>query len=77
MRLRPLFLGLACAAIAASMSGCFLEEEKEEGEPLREGLAVKVDGIEYTVYITRELNPSLPDDKDYRQGPEATHAFGL
>ena len=43
-----------------SLSGCFLEEEKEEGEPLREGLAVKVGGIEYTVFITRELNPSLP-----------------
>ena len=59
MGLRRVLLALACAATAASFSGCFLEEEKEEGEPLREGLAVSVGGIEYTVYITRELNPSL------------------
>ena len=74
---RRLLLALACAASAALLSGCFLEEEKEEGEPLREGLAVKVDGIEYTVYITRELNPALPDDKGYWQGDEAEPGFAL
>ena len=77
MGLRRLLLALACAATAASLSGCFLEEEKEEGEALREGLAVKVDGIEYTVFITRELNPSLPDDKGYWQGEEAKPGFAL
>jgi hypothetical protein len=77
MRLRRLLFGLACAATAVSLSGCFLEEEKEEGEPLREGLAVKVGGIEYTVYITRELNPSLPDDRGYWQGEEAKPGFAL
>ena len=73
---RPL-LALACAATAVSLSGCFLEEAKEEGEALREGLAVKVDGIEYTVFITRQLNPSLPDDKGYWQGEEAKPGFSL
>lgn len=77
MGLRRLLLALACAATAASLSGCFLEEEKEEGEPLREGLAVKVGGIEYTVYITRELNPALPDDRGYWQGDEAKPGFAL
>jgi hypothetical protein len=71
MGLRRLLLALACAATAASLSGCFLEEEKDEGEPLREGLAVKVDGIEYTVFITRELNLRDPEDKSYFKGPEA------
>ena len=75
--MRRLFLALACAATAASLSGCFLEEEKEEGEPLREGLPVKVGGIEYTVFITRELNPSLPDDRGYWQGKEAEPGFAL
>jgi hypothetical protein len=74
---RRLLVGLACAATAVSLSGCFLEEEKEEGEPLREGLAVKVGGIEYTVYITRELNPSMPDDSGYWQGEEAKPGFAL
>jgi len=77
MGLRRLLLGLACAATAASISGCFLEEEHEEGEALREGLAVKVGGIEYTVYITRELNPALPDDRGYWQGEEAKPGFAL
>jgi hypothetical protein len=77
MGLRRLLLALACAATAASLSGCFLEEEKEEGEPLREGLPVKVGGIEYTVFITRELNPSLPDDRGYWQGDEAKPGFAL
>ena len=74
---RRLLVGLACAATAVSLSGCFLEEEKEEGEPLREGLAVKVGGIEYTVYITRELYPSLPDDRTYWTGEEAEPGFAL
>ena len=74
---RRVLLALACAATAVFLSGCFLEEEKEEGEPLREGLAVKVDGIEYTVYITRELNPALPDDRGYWQGDEAEPGFAL
>jgi hypothetical protein len=68
---------LACAAVAVSFSGCFLEEDKEAGEPLREGLAVKVGGIEYTVFITRELNPSLADDRGYWQGKEAKPGFAL
>lgn len=75
--LRRLLLGLACAATAASFSGCFLKEEPEEGEALREGLAVKVGGIEYTVYITRELNPALPDDGGYWQGEEAKPGSAL
>jgi hypothetical protein len=74
---RRVFLALACAATAATFSGCFLEEEKEEGEPLREGLAVSVGGIEYTVYITRELNPALADDRGYWKGEEAKPGFAL
>ena len=77
MGLRRLTLVLACAAIAGTFSGCFLEEDKEEGEARREGLAVKVGGIEYTVFITRELNPSLNDDRGYWLGKEAPPGFAL
>ena len=77
MGLHRLLLGLACAATVVSFSGCFLEDEKAEGEPLREGLAVKVGGIEYTVFITRELNPHLADDRGYWQGEEAKPGFAL
>jgi hypothetical protein len=75
--LSRLLLALACLATAASLSGCFLEEDKEEGEPLREGLAVSVGGIEYTVFITRELNLALPDDRGYWEGEEAGPGFAL
>jgi hypothetical protein len=68
---------LLCAASAAVLPGCFLEQEEEEGAALREGLSVRVGGIEYTVYITRELNPRLPDDRGYWQGPEAEPGFAL
>ena len=77
MGVRRLLLALACAAATASLSGCFLEEEHEEGEPFREGLAVKVGDIEYTVYLTRQLNPSLADDRGYWQGPESEPGFAL
>jgi hypothetical protein len=75
MGLRRLLVGLACAATAASLSGCFLRPEEEETH--REGLDVRVGGIDYTVFITRELNPSLPDDSGYWQGPEAKPGFAL
>jgi hypothetical protein len=77
MRLRRLLPALLCAAIALSMPGCFLEPEEEEGAARREGLAVRVGGIDYTVYITRELNPSLADDRGYWQGEEAKPGFAL
>jgi hypothetical protein len=77
MGLSRFLLAVACLATAASLSGCFLEEEREEGEALREGLAVSVGGIEYTVYITRELNLALEDDRGYWKGEEAEPGFSL
>jgi hypothetical protein len=59
------------------MSGCFLKEEHPEGEALREGLDVRVGGIDYNVFITRELNLALPDDKEYWHGEEAPPGFSL
>ena len=77
MGLRRLLPALMCAACAVALPGCFLEPEEEEGAALREGLSVRVGGIEYTVYITRELNPRLPDDRGYWQGAEAEPGFAL
>jgi hypothetical protein len=77
MGLRRLLLALACAATAASFSGCFLESDEDAGAARREGLDVQVGGIDYTVFITRELNPSLPDDRAYWTGPEAKPGFSL
>lgn len=71
MGLRRLLLAVACVAASVPLSGCFLAPEHEEGEALREGLDVRVGGIDYTVFITRQLNPSLPDDRAYWQREEA------
>lgn len=77
MGLRRVLPVLVCAAMAAFLPGCFLEEEHEEGAALREGLDVRVGGIDYTVFITRELNPSLADDSGYWQGEEAKPGSAL
>jgi hypothetical protein len=71
MRLRR----VACAACvlglvsALAVSGCGGEPKK--GEPIREGLAVELDGVGYTVFITRQLNPRDTEDRAYYSGPEA------
>ena len=77
MGLRSICLALVCLAAGGSLSGCFLKEEHEEGHALREGLDVRVGGIDYLVFITRELNPQLPDDKGYWHGKEAPPGFAL
>ena len=40
-------------------------------EPAREGLAIDVGGIDYNVFITRQLNLAIPPDKAYYEGPPA------
>lgn len=70
-RLRRTFsvalLALACGLVA---SGCG-EHEPGVDEPAREGLAIDVDGIEYNVFLTRELNLQITPDMAYYNGPEA------
>lgn len=78
MSLRRLLPAAVSAALAALvLSGCFLESEETPGEARREGLDVRVAGIDYTVFITRELNPKLADDRGYWQGPEAKPGHAL
>ena len=57
---------LAGAALLAAGCG-----DEEEGEPIREGLAHELAGLEYNVFITRQLNLSLPEDGAYYEGPAA------
>lgn len=38
-------------------------------EPAREGLAIDIGGLDYNVFITRELNIAITPDKDYYDGP--------
>jgi hypothetical protein len=41
------------------------------GDPAREGIAAELDGVDYEVFITRELNLLDPEDKQYYRGPPA------
>jgi hypothetical protein len=57
---------LCVAALAAGAAACG-EADVEQGveEPAREGLALELDGVEYNVFITRELNPRVAPDEAY------------
>jgi hypothetical protein len=71
-RMKRVATVLALAAfVAPVLSGCTRHHEVPEPE----GQNVKVDGLTYTVFITRELNLRDPEDHDYYQGREAPPGF--
>lgn len=41
------------------------------GEAAREGIAAELDGIDYEVFVTRQLNVFDPEDEQYYRGPPA------
>lgn len=51
------------------------------GETTREGIAVPLDGVDYEVFITRELNAFDPEDRQYLQArtpaPPGTGYYGV
>jgi hypothetical protein len=63
------------ALFGAVLSGC--GENPRENNASREGLPEKVGGIDYNVYITRELNLKDVEDLGYYSGPEAPPGFAL
>jgi hypothetical protein len=79
---RRLLMLLCLAALAAGAAGCG-ESDTKQGvdEAAREGLALPLDGIEYNVFISRELNPRITPDKSYVEAgtaQDATHVlFGV
>ena len=74
---------LAASSLAVlalvGLSACG-EEEPGVDEPAREGLAIPVDGIQYNVFITRQINPKIQPDEDLYQGPppaEGSTFYGI
>lgn len=57
-----------CAVVLLALAGC---STSRTGKPPREGMTVRLQGLEYTVYITRELNLKITPDQAYYNGPEA------
>jgi hypothetical protein len=70
MKRVAIVLALA-AVVVPTLSGC----KRHEESPQPEGQVVKIDGLSYTVYLTRELNLRDPEDHDYFQGREAQPGF--
>ena len=73
MRRRATFLALALLP-ALALGAC---GGHKKGETLREGLDAKVNGVVYTVFITRELNVRDVEDRAYYPGPEAPPGSAL
>ena len=70
----------ACALVAATagaVAGC--GEKGHEKDPAREGLALPIGGIEYNVFITRQLNTKIPPDNAYYDGqaPKGETLYGV
>lgn len=66
LRLAPICLAALGAAFA--LSACGVKHKADE--PVREGLGINLGGLDYTVYITRQLNLKNEEDKGYYRGAE-------
>jgi hypothetical protein len=80
MDLRRLTLA-ACVLVAAASLGLAACGDEEPGvdEPAREGLALELDGIDYNVFITRQLNPRVTPDDAYvtDEAPAGETLYGV
>jgi hypothetical protein len=71
---RPLIALVACALAVLMVAGC---KSGRPGGAAREGLYEDVAGLDYNVFITRELNLRDAEDRDYYRGPEAPPGSAL
>jgi hypothetical protein len=79
--LRRLPIAACVVALAAptGLAACGNNEEQGVDEPAREGLAIGMGGIDYTVFITRQLNPDITPDNAYvtTQAPPGQALYGV
>jgi hypothetical protein len=76
--LRRLLMLLCLAALVGGLTACGnKDEEQGVDEPAREGLAIEMGGVDYNVFITRQLNTKVTPDKAYFDGPEAAQGETL
>ncbi|MBA3264680.1 MAG: hypothetical protein H0T69_19870 [Thermoleophilaceae bacterium] len=78
--LRRLPIAACVLALAAplGLAACG-DEEPGIDEPAREGLAIELGGVDYTVFITRELNPDITPDDAYvtTEAPAGQALYGV
>jgi hypothetical protein len=66
MAARPASIVLCVLALTAPVVlGACGDDEPGVDEPAREGLALELDGLDYNVFISRQLNPKIPADDAY------------
>ena len=69
---RRVLMLLCLAALAVGPAACGNSDVKKGvDEPAREGLALDLGGVDYNVFITRQLNTKVTPDMAYFDGPEA------
>jgi hypothetical protein len=82
-RSMPRLSMLACLlAVAAPLGLAACGKDHDEigiEEPAREGLAVEMEGVDYNVFITRQLNPRIPPDDAYltEEAPPGEVQYGI
>jgi hypothetical protein len=80
MPVRRTIIAACVLALAAplGLAACG-DEEPGVDEPAREGLALNLDGVDYNVFITRQLNPEIPPDDAYttEQAPPGDTLYGV
>ena len=62
-------VGVGCARARRLGAAACGGECPGVGEPAREGLALPLGGVDYNVFITRQLNTEIPPDDAYYKGP--------
>jgi hypothetical protein len=79
--LRRLPIAACVVALAAPLALGACGNSKEQGidEPAREGLAIEMGGVDYTVFITRELNSRITPDEAYvtTEAPPGEALYGI
>jgi hypothetical protein len=68
--LRRLALVACVLGLSVGIAACG-DDEQGVDEPASEGLALDLDGVDYNVFITRQLNLKVPPDDAYFDGPDA------
>lgn len=61
---------LLAAALSVGTCGSSEEMGRPGKEPAQEGRALELDGVEYNVFITRQLNTNITPDQAYYRGPQ-------
>jgi len=79
LRRLPIAACLVALAAPAALGACGSSDEQGIDEPASEGLAIELGGVDYTVFITRELNSRITPDEAYvtTEAPPGEALYGI